>query len=131
MPAPKDRSQLTPWLKQHGYKWVLQSPHGKIVSIADAIYAIEQSETLTQETPIGADPITLTGDVSYTDAAWSTGNILGSWHDDDTHEYEIMIEAPTTQEEKNGAIWFTFSDGTVLIQHEHVLKTQKEWEEEQ
>lgn len=130
MPTPRDRSQLTPWLKQHGYKWVLQSPRGEIVSVANAILAIEQAESSIEEMHIGDDPLILTGDVYHTDAAWGTGCILGTWHDDDTGEFEIMIDGPDKQEEKDGVIWYTFSNGAVLVRHDHVLKTEQEWKEE-
>ena len=44
MPAPQAKGQLTAWLKSHGYRWVLKSPTGGIVSVSEAIRHIEEQE---------------------------------------------------------------------------------------
>lgn len=126
MPAPKDKGQLTPWLKAHGYKWVLQGPHSEIATVAQAITAIEQDEKNDRALEeIGNDPVILTG-VYYSENCWDTGHILGFWHDDDTHEPETMITSDFSKEEKDGAMYFTFPDGVVLVQHDGMLEL--EWE---
>ncbi len=126
MPAPKDRSQLTPWLKQHGYQWVLKASGGAIVSVAEAIEQIENKERENEMAMFDvSDPFMISG-VYYTEAVEETGHVWMGQHDDDTGEFEFFMTDPVNTEEKDGVRRYTLPDGTVFIQHKGMLMT--EWE---
>ncbi len=126
MPAPRDKGQLTPWLKKHRYQWVLKSPAGEIVTIAEAIKQIEKDE---QERYEEHDLFTIEG-VYYTDGAVATNHVWGGQHDDDTHEFFFFMSDPVNTEERDDTIRYTFADSVILIQHDGILETEQEWRTE-
>lgn len=126
MAAPKDRGQLTPWLKQHGYQWVLKAPGGEIVSVAEAIKQIEEDERREDEDAMDYDLFSIS-DVYYSEGVANTGHVWMGQHDDDTGVFSFFMNTPVNTEEKDGVTRYTLDDGSVFIRHGGLLETEQEW----
>ncbi len=131
MPVPRNKNQITPWLKQHGYQWVLKSPGGAIVTLPEAIKQIQETGQQEQHKheKMGDDYFVIS-EIYPSEAAMDTEHVWGEERSEDTYESSFHMDAYTQREEIGGVIRYTFADDVVLIQHDGMLDTESEYKDE-